>query len=556
MIDLEEPTHPVERIGWSLVFLAVLSTGLNSWGDWSTWPGLGVVTPLVVLVGLVGCVAAWTGFDLTDPRARAAGLGVALVTVIATNGADIAARPFYDTDSAAFNDVATRMLLHGHNPYTASLSGASSLLRQASAYWTYLLNGGHVTQVSYPAGAFLLQAPLAALGVHHLTTDWLDLAAWVVTAVILFRALPGRLRWLAPLVFLAPSFSLDFTNGGTDALFLPFLALAVWRWDRVVAVDATRLERWLGPVALGLACSVKQSPWFCVPFLVLAVALEARAVRVPVARAAARYAGIVLGAFTLVNLPFIVWDPSAWWHGTMLPLLSPLVPDGQGLVTLALHGATGGVDLTELWLCATLVMVTLLVALALWYPQLKRAWLFLVPLVLFVPGRSLSNYLLDFFPVAIIAAVSVARRDPETASAPRPGARAAMLAVPLAAAMALGALALTSAPLAVRVVRLDTTAGHAAFDSVTVDVRNDASRAVTPHFMITIEGGHPTGFWSTTVRSGSFPLAPGATATVVLRPVNFTWAPPFHQYWLVSAYSASPAAVSTSSPQRWLYGGN
>ena len=131
-----------------------------------------------------------------------------------------------------------------------------------------------------------------------------------------------------------------------------------------------------------------------------------------------------------------------------------------------------------------------------------------------------------------------------------------MLAVPLAAAMALGALALTSAPLAVRVVRLDTTAGHAAFDSVTVDVRNDASRAVTPHFMITIEGGHPTGFWSTTVRSGSFPLAPGATATVVLRPVNFTWAPPFHQYWLVSAYSASPAAVSTSSPQRWLYGGS
>jgi hypothetical protein len=74
--------------------------------------------------------------------------------------------------------------------------------------------------------------------------------------------------------------------------------------------------------------------------------------------------------------------------------------------------------------------------------------------------------------------------------------------------------------------------------------------------MITIEGSHPTGFWNATVTSGSFPLAPGSTATVVLRPVNFTWAPPFHQYWLVSAYSTSPAAVSTSAPQRWPYGGN
>ena len=59
MIDLEEPTHLVERIGWSLVFLAVLSTGLDAWGDWSTWPGLAVVTPLVVLVGLVA--ASWSG---------------------------------------------------------------------------------------------------------------------------------------------------------------------------------------------------------------------------------------------------------------------------------------------------------------------------------------------------------------------------------------------------------------------------------------------------------------------------------------------------------------
>ena len=120
----------------------------------------------------------------------------------------------------------------GRNPYTASMRGASYLLNPPTHYWTYTTDGSFVSHVSYPAGSFLLQAPLMILGFHHELTDWVDLAAWLVTGALLFVLFPARLRWLALLVPLTGWYAYVFANGGTDALFLPFLVVAVWRWDR------------------------------------------------------------------------------------------------------------------------------------------------------------------------------------------------------------------------------------------------------------------------------------------------------------------------------------
>ena len=121
-----------------------------------------------------------------------------------------------------------------------------------------------------------------------------------------------------------------------------------------------------------------------------------------------RYGAIVLGTFLVVNLPFLLWSPSAWTRGTFLPMVEPLVADGQGMVALALHGLTGGVVLPWMSAAAGLVLVALVVAFALWETRLRRVWLFLVPLALFVPDRSLANYLTDFVPAALVAAVSLA----------------------------------------------------------------------------------------------------------------------------------------------------
>ncbi|HEV2426745.1 MAG TPA: hypothetical protein VGS61_00840, partial [Acidimicrobiales bacterium] len=439
------------------------------------------------------------------------------------------------------------------DPYTSSLASAVNLLPSSSGYWTYLVDGGHVASVSYPAGSFLLQAPLVALGLNHLSTDWLDLAAWVATALILYRALPLAIRWLSPLLLLTGAFAGTFADGGTDALFLPFLVLAVWRWDRFVDAARPRAMRWLSPLALGVACSIKQSPWICVPFLLLGVAFEARAAGASAARAAARYGALTAAAFLTLNLPFIAWGPRAWWHGTLLPLFSPLVPDGQGLVTLALHGATRGVNLHELWLAAALVLVALVAVTALAYPAMKRVWLFLAPVVLFVPGRSFSSYLLDFFPVALAAAVTTRPAPPVSGWRLPPRVSAAAVGVPLVGAVAASGWALTSAPLSLSVSRVTTEARHQAIRSITLSVTNNTDRPASPHYMFTLDGGHPAGFWLVDAPGGSVRIAPHATATVTISPPGWFWAPQYQEYWLVTAYTSTPAGVSTTRPSQWGY---
>ena len=548
----------VQRGGWTLAWFAVLTAGLGFWNAWTSWPGAAVLAPLLVVVGVAGMAATWL---VADPRAGAlpwAGLGAAVLAVGLPQAVAIHVRRYYTTDSAAFNQLATRALLHGKDPYETSMASAARLLNPPSHYWTYLAGGGHITQVSYPAGSFLLEAPAMALGFHHALADWTDLVAWLATGILVFVLLPVGLRWLAALVLMAPAFVGSFSAGGTDALFLPFLVVAVWRWDRFGAGRGAGMARWIGPLALGVACSVKQTPWFCLPLLVIGVGLEARRRGEPGWRLPARYLLEVVGVFAACNLPFVIWGPRAWADGLLLPFTKPLVADGQGLVTLAIHGLTGGVVLPLLSVAAALAYVALLAAFVIWYPALKVVWLFVLPVVLLVPGRSFSSYLIDFFPAALVAAVTVAgvpraaRVDAGT-PARRWVARSAV-GVPALASAAVCALAFTSAPLDLSVVAVRTSQATLRLDAVTVTVHNLTGHRVTPHFLVAIDSTHPSGFWTPVSPQGQLALGAGAAATVTLRPNEFTWAPAHGAHWLVEAYTTSPDALSTSALQVWSLG--
>ena len=82
----------------------------------------------------------------------------------------------------------------------------------------------------------------------------------------------------------------------------------------------------IGPFALGLACSIKQTPWFCLPFLAIGLFIEAcNTGRRPV-QLVMRYLAIVVAVFVVVNIPFIVWQPMAWARGTFLPSPIPSSP--------------------------------------------------------------------------------------------------------------------------------------------------------------------------------------------------------------------------------------
>src|SRR5579875_134640 len=239
-----EGVTTAERCAWSLVWLGILVGGAGLWGSWTSWPVIDVLAPALVAVALAGVVVCWWA---PSPRA------------------------WYHELAAA------SVLVHGHDPYGRPLSSAAALvLQNPGSYWTYLAGGGHVGTVSYPAGSFLLYAPAFALGFHHLVVDWMDLYFWLASALLLFFLVPRSLRWLAVLLSLAGIFTTLFADGNTDAAFVPFLLLALWRWDRYGQGRGAGLASWVGPVALGAACAIKQTPWFLVPFLALGVALEAR----------------------------------------------------------------------------------------------------------------------------------------------------------------------------------------------------------------------------------------------------------------------------------------
>ena len=540
-----------ERAAWSVVFLGVLIIGVNFAGGWTQDPIAVLVSPVLIVMGIAGMVWTWNAPATSMGRIRLGGFLISAFAALTPAAIETHARHWFSTDSAALNQLAGEALVRGHNPYTASMAAVDLLLKNPARFYTYLASGGHVTHISYPPGSFLLVAPFQALGFHHATADWVDLAAWGIAVLAIYLMLPGRIRFLAPMLLLFAGFTGAFTSGGTDALFLPFLVVAVWRWDDLGSGRTVGWHRWVGPVALGLACSIKQGPWFFVPFLVAGTAIEARAAGRSWIRLAASYLGATIGVFAVVNLPFLVADPGAWFDGTTLPFRLPLVADGSGVVALALHGLTGGAVMPWLTMAGLLMVVALLVAFVLWYPATKRIWLFALPLALGLPGRSLASYFVNYFPIAIVAAVCVHAAPSSGLPVPRRSLRVLAVAAPLTACLVAITAGLTTSPLEINVARVKTTDHARAFRRVTITVHNTSSRRLAPRFFVDTNGGHPDGYWQTTPSSGSWPIPAGATSTLILTPRGYASTPDPGHYWIVDAYTTGPEALSTSRLMKW-----
>jgi uncharacterized membrane protein len=538
----QERLSLLTRSIWTFVWFAVISVGTNAWWSWGSWSGFSIVGPCITLFGLVGTVAVWTVSPAHHRSFEHVSLFASLAAVALTNGPVLATTKYFYTDSAAFNQLATQLLVKGHNPYAATFRASMLRLNHPADFWTYTLSGGHVAKVSYPAGAFVIQAPFQLLGLHHLGADWIDLFAWMVAAVILYVVSPWYAKWLSPLLLLTSLFTFTFVHGGTDALFVPFMMLAALRWDDFVTRLGPRWSRWLGPVALGVACSIKQTPWFSVPFFH----------EVPIAKTVSRYIGLVALPFAAINLPFVVWSPARWLHGAFLPLTQPLVPDGQGLVSLATHGLVRVVHPLFLQLTGALLMVALLIGFVAWYPQLKRTWLFAIPIVLFMPSRSLSSYLVDFVPAAFVAVLTTTRVADAWAANARPTLRRTLVIIPSALAAVCAVLAFVAPPLSMRIDHYGTTNDGQFMGPIEMTLTNNTSSPIEPHIMVVVGSGHPVGFW-TPATSKKIILPAHSTETSTFVPPKYLLAPRQYENWLVEALTSSPAALTTTPAYSWPY---
>lgn len=464
------------------VFLGVLfiDTGYQA------WLAVPAAHPVMAVVSLASYLAGFGALALSmRPRTYAdevvaAGFVLAFVVQAAIHVTSQPVADQYGTDALAFNHYSAQVLVQGRNPYVTSMEPAYREFNVPAPVYTPTTIGGLVVSQSYPALSFLIYVPFVLM--HLRSMFFVELGVAVVAMLsLLFLAGRGR-RAIAMLVFFIGAEYLNFAAGSvTDVVWLPFMIVVAAFWD----TDSP-----IVPIALGLACAIKQDPWFVVPFA-LVHWLRRR-------KFATRNIAVGAAAFVLPNLPFILWQPSAWMRGVLFPMISGAVPAGSGIVQLITSNVLPFPIAWLSWLWpAVLVLGTVVYAARYRYVR----WMpFVWPAIaLFCSPRSLQNYFL-YWPIVMMAyLLGALPAVSEVPSARASRVRRGVAFGALAATVGVVAVVATTmffrplSDLRIVSVALDPLTGYAR--SVRLHVGSRAAAVISQYAVDSAENG--TVFWRT-----------------------------------------------------------
>jgi hypothetical protein len=493
-------------------------------------------------------------------------------TVFAWGIASLKGGPFYGTDEIAFNQYAAQLVQHGLNPYTHSMRPAFQLFQTPTSYYTYSFSGNPVTTLSYPSLSFLVYVPFLLLGWSYNLAPTLCILAWAIGTVMMFALLPKRSRPVA-LLFGGTALYASYALGGvTDAMYMPLLLIAAYKWDRF----GSNWRTYIGPVVFGLAMSIKQTPWTVLPFVVVALACD-EYVRTGMAgalRRGGKYLAVAIGVFLVPNLPWIIASPHAWLKGTLTPLFANLVPTGQGTVSLSLYMHLGGGSTTAFTAATAFALILLLVAFIGTYPAMRPLLFMLSAFVFLFGARSNVNYFISMLPIALVAAVTCGaapqRRFASSGASRRlnghglafdgrriglgrlVGPAGAFRSRGWAAAIAVCALlflaavvrSLTAAPpIGIKLTGIQTTGNTNHIDLLRLRVTNRSNKAVSPAFDI-LQNEYNSTFWR--ISQGPAHLAPNSAATYQLQARDAGAEPSIYSSFEVVGYLSHPNSFSVS----------
>lgn len=339
--------------------------------------------------------------------------------------------PQYTNDGTSLDTNAALLLLQGHDPYADSNMVHIARLFSLDPGWTTPLRegqfanrliypspvelrtvfdtdlkAGHAPEfeakVSYPSLSFLTLVPLVWLGFYNVLPFYL--LCYIALVALGWSVARRELRpWIVVFALANISMWSSVVGGNLDVLAILFVVMA-WLW---------REHRWRSALALGLALACKQPAWFFLPFYAILI------LRTYGWREAARRATIAGTLMLALNLPFILWNPQAWFAGVMAPIGDPMFPMGVGIVGLVgspfLHTYMASV------VYSVLEYVIFYPLCLLWYWRLCKthpeAAMLLAVLPLFFAWRSLPSYFAcAAFPMFILLA---ARGNTSKGSQPR-----------------------------------------------------------------------------------------------------------------------------------------
>ena len=361
--------------------------------------------------------------------------GLQSVVVVTHLPRTLASPSHYGSDEMYYAHYNAWLLLHGQNPYVGDhLAGALRYFgteavtplragayrdplrpptkAQSRAIVAAYLAAPHAphpnldpaTTHSYPALSFLIALPSVWLGLP--TLGYAQLAGLLALIGALIIVAPRRLRPIIALLCLVDVDGIRSVAGSDFAIWTTAGVGLVW-----LLANATPKDRWLAAIALGAVCAVQQTVWFFAPFYLVWVWHTYDLQRL------LREAGIAVGAFLLINLPWIVTAPGSWFHSLLLPVTLPLFPTGAGIVGLGLGGALPLLPALFYALLEVAAYLALLMLYQRYWARFPCAGLLLPMVALLLAWRSPSRYFILLPFLAILALALRMRRQVEIAEA-------------------------------------------------------------------------------------------------------------------------------------------
>jgi uncharacterized membrane protein len=224
----------------------------------------------------------------------------------------------YTTDTIVGTYMGVLRVLQLQSPYGFSIKPLLDKFGFSPSFYTPGVNGSFDFNLAYPSLSFLSILPFYFLGLHDVRDT--VFIFFGLSILLIFGLAPARLKSVS----LAPFGLFPFVIAGswTDSVWAFFLVLTSVLWSRHPKASWT---------SLGLAIAVKQIAIVAAPFLLIRLWHENPQSRV---RSLATSVGLMLAAFFLPNLPFIISTPGSWWADVVAPFLpnTPAqVPGGIGL---------------------------------------------------------------------------------------------------------------------------------------------------------------------------------------------------------------------------------
>jgi hypothetical protein len=312
--------------------------------------------------------------------------------------------PQYSNDGTSLDANAAALLLQGRNPYTDS--DIVHLVRKFSIQpdWTTPLRKGQFagsltypspvemrtvldtdlkagnapefeSKVSYPALSFLSLLPLIGFGIYNVLIFYF--LSYLALVAIAWKLVRSELRPWVLLLGLANVGMLSSVAGGNLDIFNILLIVFAW---------LLRDRKWSSAVCLGLAVATKQPSWLLVPFYAIMTWRHYDF------KEAVRRLTIAGAVALVINLPFILWDPHAWLSGVLAPVVDPMFPMGDGIISLSFASL---IPFFPTWVYAILEVATMLLCLAWYWRVCKKhpeAAILFAFMPLFFAWRSLPSY--------------------------------------------------------------------------------------------------------------------------------------------------------------------